>query len=423
MFHSIPPIVKAIMPSALVVLVCLSLAVVVPIDWISHQTLTAIVFVALIVLGLLSLRFKFTEIFFASLIMTLVCWLYAIFDAPNAQRFQLYFLFQVTSVTVPIGLLWASFGHRLSLRSPKLLPFYWFILAQLLTLPILFNGFWGYLPPETHHSLLLWLGGVISGDFLLGPDIASHNAFSGLATMLAFAVMFYQFVKQQRPEQVLLLGLLFSFYLITLSPENRHLVMFLLVAASSIIALGLTQAIHRLAFFDELTNVPSRRSLDYDMRSLTAPYAIGVLDIDHFKRLNDTYGHDVGDQVLKMVAKKLTMLGAAASVYRYGGEEFVILFQGKNKTWASYFAEALRGEIANSDFVIRSSHRPESVSEEKQHQLRQLNQRTHKSVQVTVSIGLADDGDAAHPLDVQKRADEQLYKAKEQGRNCTVIAP
>ena len=84
-----------------------------------------------------------------------------------------------------------------------------------------------------------------------------------------------------------------------------------------------------LAYHDELTTLPSRRAFNDALLRLQDPYSIAVVDIDHFKRFNDTYGHDTGDQVLRLVAAGLSRVTGGGQAYRCGGEEFKILFPGK----------------------------------------------------------------------------------------------
>jgi GGDEF domain-containing protein len=81
-----------------------------------------------------------------------------------------------------------------------------------------------------------------------------------------------------------------------------------------------------LAYRDELTALPSRRALNQLSLSLSRKYTLAMLDIDHFKKFNDTYGHDIGDQVLKLVASKLAKVKNGGKVFRYGGEEFTVVF-------------------------------------------------------------------------------------------------
>ncbi|CAH0529618.1 GGDEF domain-containing protein [Vibrio hippocampi] len=177
----------------------------------------------------------------------------------------------------------------------------------------------------------------------------------------------------------------------------------------------LISASHQMAFNDRLTNIPGRRALEMDMKHLGRRYAIAMLDVDHFKKFNDTYGHDTGDQVLKLVASKLTSVKGNAKVYRYGGEEFTVLFKGKNAADSHQYLDDLRQEIADYQMVLRDmDHRPEDnkVGAAK----RAKSKASH--VSITISIGVADTSHTRKPNEVLKLADEALYQAKKKGRNC-----
>ena len=107
-------------------------------------------------------------------------------------------------------------------------------------------------------------------------------------------------------------------------------------------AVALVQALFAMAFLDPLTGLPSRRAMDEALGALGNRFSVAMIDIDHFKACNDTHGHDVGDQVLRMVASRLGQVGGGGKVYRYGGEEFAVLFPGSGAQEALPHVEALR---------------------------------------------------------------------------------
>ena len=187
-----------------------------------------------------------------------------------------------------------------------------------------------------------------------------------------------------------------------------------IAAGALIFTIAVLQDTFRMAFRDELTGLPSRRDLNERMMGLGRRYTIAMVDVDHFKNFNDTYGHDLGDQVLKMVARKLAEVGGGTA-YRYGGEEFTVLFPGTDLNHAMPHLEALRGEIAGYKLALRAPDRPAKTKSVK----RQRGAfRDAKAVSVTVSIGVAQRSDKlAAPVDVIKAADRALYRAKNNGRN------
>jgi len=195
-----------------------------------------------------------------------------------------------------------------------------------------------------------------------------------------------------------------------------------IVAAFTIICAILLHAIFRAywqrVYIDELTDISNRRALDEQLAHMSGEYAIAMMDIDHFKAFNDTYGHDEGDNVLKLVGGLLNEeLGD--KVYRYGGEEFCAVFSGVNGEDAYMFVNKVRRKLEERDFYIR---KPNSKREQTSASDRKKKKNNGKKVQVTISIGLASpDKQAKTPEEVIKLADQALYKAKKKGRNCVVV--
>jgi len=170
------------------------------------------------------------------------------------------------------------------------------------------------------------------------------------------------------------------------------------------------QASLEMAVTDQLTGLYNRRYLAshmsamFDRPSWTGrPLATMILDIDHFKQINDTYGHDAGDKVLKEFADCVSQSVRGIDLAcRYGGEEFLIAMPDTDMSFAEIIAERLRQEIAARKFVVNGGR---------------------DTIQVTVSIGIAStengpEGDTAQKL--IKRADEALYQAKSSGRNRVI---
>ncbi|OOE65005.1 GGDEF domain-containing protein [Salinivibrio sp. IB282] len=172
---------------------------------------------------------------------------------------------------------------------------------------------------------------------------------------------------------------------------------------------------HQLAFVDGLTEIAGRRALEDELKHLGRQYTLAMLDVDHFKKFNDKYGHETGDDVLKLVAKHMAHCEGGASAFRYGGEEFTLLFKGKTNEHCLPFLDALREDIANYPLVLRDESRPH---DDKQGRQKRGHASDKKPVNITVSIGYADASQADTPDEVLQLADKALYKAKEAGRNC-----
>ena len=174
---------------------------------------------------------------------------------------------------------------------------------------------------------------------------------------------------------------------------------------------------YNLAYKDELTQLPSRRALKQQLASLGKTYSLAMVDVDHFKKLNDNHGHDVGDEVLKMLAAHLQRVEGGGKAFRYGGEEFTIVFPGKDTSSAAVYLEALRNNIASKPFVVRNKQRPKDKPSQ-----RTTKSDNTKKLNVTVSIGVAEkQAKQSSTQDIMKSADDALYKAKKKGRNRVEI--
>ena len=192
-----------------------------------------------------------------------------------------------------------------------------------------------------------------------------------------------------------------------------------LATAELVLCAAIVERSHALAYDDELTRLPGRRALAEAFDRLPGKYAIAMVDIDHFKKLNDRYGHDVGDQVLRMVAARLGDVGGGGRPFRYGGEEFTLLFRRRTAADAASYLEDLRAAIADQPFAVRAPDRPTRKPRGKGKRAPATGGRTE--LKVTVSIGVAGpDAGRRTPDEVIKAADKALYKAKKGGRNRVV---
>lgn len=230
---------------------------------------------------------------------------------------------------------------------------------------------------------------------------------SVLAASVVCVIALVRGTAFERSVAVLLpcVGLFFA------SPDQQTAKIWLL-AASIVLLISLSQTTAALAFRDELTGLPARRALDEALRDLSGGYSLAMVDIDHFKKLNDRFGHQVGDEALRMVAAKVAGV-TGGQAYRYGGEEFAVIFPRADLRQAKKHLEALRETIAKNRFVLRSRSRPRKKPATKGRP-----KKPSTSVKVTVSIGVAGTGAKRRlPNEVLKVADQQLYRAKRAGRN------
>jgi diguanylate cyclase (GGDEF)-like protein len=189
--------------------------------------------------------------------------------------------------------------------------------------------------------------------------------------------------------------------------------------AGIMMLVALMQESHRLAYYDELTSLPGRRALEERLPGLGPQCAMGMIDIDHFKKFNDTHGHDIGDQVLKLVAARLAKVTGGGTAYRYGGEEFAVLFPDKTLDDALRALEELRAAIESYPMKVRSDDRPRDSQSGSQRRAPPTGDATgtEKTLSVTVSIGAAERRDRRNASHTLRAADKALYRAKSAGRN------
>jgi diguanylate cyclase (GGDEF)-like protein len=183
--------------------------------------------------------------------------------------------------------------------------------------------------------------------------------------------------------------------------------------AGSMLLVSILESAYRMAYRDDLTRLPGRRALNQLLSQIGSHYAIAMIDIDHFKKINDRHGHDIGDQVLRMIATKILSVGGGGRAFRYGGEEFTVVFPGKTGKDARSHLEDLRESIASDPFYIRAWRRPRNKPASSGSR-----RRRGKKVSVTVSIGFSEPtARETSPEQVIKAADKALYRAKKSGRN------
>lgn len=190
------------------------------------------------------------------------------------------------------------------------------------------------------------------------------------------------------------------------------------VFAFSVMGLVFLHALYRMywekVYIDELTGIPNRRAFDEYLKKLGRKYTIAMMDVDHFKKFNDTYGHTEGDNVLRFVARHIAD-EAGGAVFRYGGEEFSAIYRGLEAKEANNVLDIMRANLASSTFYLRAS---EDIRQSKTKKNRRKTVTKAKSVQVTISVGIAQKTrNKKEPQDVIDTADKALYKAKENGRN------
>ncbi len=266
------------------------------------------------------------------------------------------------------------------------------------------------------HALLIWLSEIrwpaLHGAWMSLIQL-SYPVFIG-----SFLLLVYQYWRNPRPlHAAQLVGMLGLFWML---PKTFILPFTLNIMCSQVmlmIAAAVAHEAYQMAFRDELTGLPGRRALNERMQRLGRNYVLAMSDVDHFKKFNDTHGHDVGDQVLRLVASKLSKIGGGGKAYRYGGEEFALVFAGKTLEECMPHLEVIRESIATYNIHLRNQDsRPQDDSQGRQRR----SGSNASSVSVTVSIGVAERIEQRTPEEVLKSADQALYSAKGAGRNCVM---
>jgi len=245
-----------------------------------------------------------------------------------------------------------------------------------------------------------------------------NPAASPAALICSAIVVFLSFILRRGAFEAALSWVSIAAAIVLLDWRDPHSASLLFAAAQLTLLVGVFEDSYRLAFHDDLTGLSGRRALNEALRNISGAFSIAMVDIDHFKRFNDRHGHDAGDQVLRMVADELAKTGGGGRVYRYGGEEFTIIYSGKGVPEIRDTLDVIRSSIAARKFALRAPDRPRTRPEKPTKSV-----KAPKRVTVQVSIGVAGTNTRRTTADaVLKAADRALYRAKKAGRNRMVAA-
>lgn len=261
----------------------------------------------------------------------------------------------------------------------------------------------------------LWLENNLFYFFqFLTFDLISENLMIYLPLIVVLFLLIYHYHKSRNITNAYYFMLLICVFPAILGYQNQIQVQLYFFTAAVILLISTIESSFYLAYVDALTTLPGRRRFNESILNLGKRYTIAMIDVDHFKKFNDTYGHKSGDQALKMIASKLNSNQDCGRTYRYGGEEFTTIFPGKSLEDAVPILEECRQAIEKTLFIIRDKDRKFRSDE---HRGKKKISRA-KQVKITVSIGAAEaDKELNKPDKVLKAADKILYKAKDMGRN------
>ncbi len=255
----------------------------------------------------------------------------------------------------------------------------------------------------------------------------SFSVLSPMAVIIYCVLFIHQLIRlwfYQQPYDgavsIIVLSLLINFVLF----DQTQMSITIFSSIQLMLIWSVLKQSHDMAYRDELTGLPARRALNDALKSPGKEYVLAMMDIDYFKKFNDKYGHNIGDDVLNVVAGKIAQVTGGGRAFRYGGEEFTVLFKGKELETCIPHLEAVREEIAQYKIFVRETKsRPKTRKEGKTSRGGGGRKNKPKGISVTISIGVASkNATYTNPEQVLKGADKALYKAKNAGRNCLVTA-
>jgi diguanylate cyclase (GGDEF)-like protein len=323
---------------------------------------------------------------------------------------------QIPLETQPAGQIY----YLLSLFVPCLLLSYAFMPEQNCRQPL------GLAAIALASVIVILLARLLAFDsdlFLASAQQAlSYSLFNGHLSTLSTALYLVAFgtclglcIYRQQPLESSLLGCTLMSYVTFGWIHLSNISAFMFAGIGVLLSINLTGSLLSIGYRDELTQIGNRRALKQSAKTLRGSYSVAMVDADYFKKINDQYGHDLGDQALRVIAGLLRKTADGGKAFRYGGEEFCQLFKGKSRQEVIDTLENIRQAIANYDMVIRDKkHRPKAS---KQGEKRRGASRRNSELRLTVSIGVASSDNSGHFEQVLKKADKALYRAKARGRN------
>lgn len=371
------------------------------------QLLIILPYALLALIVALALRFGLARIAMVALSLLTLYWATRFFLQAPLEEPRAHYIYTAISLLLPLNIGLAILMPERGVRSRAGL----YLLAMVpVEMAVVWLGWQGYvinLVPLFESFATRPIAGIV----------ISPGAAAWFVAILLLGLV--QGIRRHPGSIEALVGSLLATF-VMLAWFQLPLISSVMVTAGGILLVGsLLNVAHRLAYRDDLTGLLGRRALNERLDGLSR-YSLAMLDVDHFKKFNDSYGHDAGDEALKVVAKHLNRMESGIP-YRYGGEEFVVLFPGASLDDCIQPLEELRRDIAAYDMSLRDhGRRPGS---DKAGASRRSNGKRSQRVKLTISIGVAQcEGRGLSPEDSLKAADEALYRAKSGGRNRLVRA-
>ena len=339
--------------------------------------------------------------------------------------------------------------HPLSLSDIALVKIYMIAIPIAVTLPFLielkkvFSGrFLGtcllcLLPLATLACMAKFVPNFFFYLENFGVNLTPAMAKTPLTAFLGLIILLYLFLFGNTRKSWIfhwaVLASLIPFHLcmeIALSSAiTKKLLLSNYIISFSMIAIILAHSIYRFywdkIYLDELTGIPNRRALVEHLDQINKNYILAMTDIDHFKSFNDNYGHDEGDNCLRLVSA-IILEKSKGRAFRYGGEEFTIVLTDFGLHDMHHFFNEIREGVANRPFYVRQKNKKGNNRIGKLIYRLLINRKVEsdqQKLQVTISIGVAASFNRNITTElVLKEADQALYQAKKNGRNCVMYA-
>jgi diguanylate cyclase (GGDEF)-like protein len=366
--------------------------------------LKGVAYLLFIFAALLSIYFNRSRVLFSTCLMLLALFVGA--DGPVTTDPNTVSVLAIAGVLIPLNFALMSVLRERGILSLQATALYGLLILQVAGIAWFRSAYPDVLDQFASIEWSWWPA-------LLATDLP-HLFIASIS--LAGLIMLVRALWTRNAIDSALLALLVAFAIVWIDHSNTLHGPLLFAIVGLILLLAVIQDFYDMAYRDDLTRLNGRRALNEYLLRLGSNYSIAMIDVDHFKKFNDRYGHDTGDQVLKMVGAQLARASGGGKAFRYGGEEFTLVFPGKAQAIVKPHLEALRESIADYPMALRSKARPKRSKDGRK--ARRAGKKGRDTVSVTVSIGLAQRSpELKLTEDVIKAADQALYKAKRGGRN------
>ena len=358
-------------------------------------------FMLMLISFIMGIRFNRSLVIFSTILFSLVYaylfWLPVIGGNNNALILNTIVIFLALNIAV------ISFYSERGITTLTGLSRFAFIAFQLILLVWLIKT----KNPEWVHIINMALFPELEVKLLFFSQTAL------LSILISLFIVCLSYLYRANPfRSAIITAMILVLYAITFPAKDLVTIAILFSFVMLLPLLTLVSESYRMAYLDELTNLPGRRALNETLNKLGSKYSIAMVDVDHFKKFNDTYGHDAGDDVLRLLCNKLKAVTGGGKSFRYGGEEFTVVFSGMAASEVKAHLEQLRANVADNPFMLRKQERRVKDKKKKA-------KKNNREVEVTISIGFAERNEKAKtPDQVLKLADKALYRAKGKGRNC-----